>query len=51
MYLSYVNDFITVSAFAAYYMISEELASQIINEGRELHELNVKATKFFKNEN
>ena len=32
MYLDYVNNFLTVGAFADHYGISEELATAIINE-------------------
>ena len=32
MYLDYVNNFLTVGAFAEHYGISEELATAIINE-------------------
>lgn len=35
MYLDYVNNFITVAAFASYYNISERLARAIIDEVRE----------------
>ncbi len=34
LYLSYVNDFLTVEKFAEYYGISEILANDIINKGR-----------------
>lgn len=36
MYLDYVNNFATVSAFATHYYISEAMATLIINEQREL---------------
>jgi hypothetical protein len=34
-YLSWVNDFITVPCFAAYYGLSEDQAKKIIDIGRE----------------
>lgn len=36
-YLDYVNNFITVSAFAAHYELTEEQASELIIEGKILH--------------
>lgn len=38
LYLDYRNNFLTVSAFADHYHISECLARAIINEGVFLHE-------------
>ncbi len=35
-YLDYVNNFITVSAFAAHYEMTTEQALKVITEGREL---------------
>ena len=37
MYLDYVNNFITSTAFAKYYGISNELAGMIIKEGNKLY--------------
>jgi len=37
LYLSYVNDFLTVSCFAEYYCMTEEKAHRIINAGRYLN--------------
>lgn len=34
MYLDYVNNFLTVSAFAQYYFISDKAAEHIIELGR-----------------
>jgi hypothetical protein len=34
LYLSWVNDFLTVERFAEYYRIEESLAQDIINKGR-----------------
>lgn len=45
LYLSYVNDFISVYSFADHYNIAQEDANNIINEGRELHEQFVKDVK------
>lgn len=39
MFLVWVNDFVTVDAFANHYGISTETALCIIQEGCELHEL------------
>ena len=38
MYLDFVNNFVTVSAFADYYGISDLLAARIIAEGSALQE-------------
>ena len=35
-YLDYVNNFITVDAFATHYEITTEQAHKVINEGRNL---------------
>tara|TARA_Y100000588_G_scaffold244854_1_gene259050 strand:- start:3121 stop:3324 length:204 start_codon:yes stop_codon:yes gene_type:complete len=40
MYLDYVNNFLSLEAFAAHYGISMDLATLVIKEGRILHELN-----------
>ncbi|AUR93548.1 hypothetical protein NVP1187O_235 [Vibrio phage 1.187.O._10N.286.49.F1] len=40
MYLDWVNNFLSVEAFAAHYGISVDLAILVIKEGRILHELN-----------
>lgn len=37
LYLSYVNDFITVQAFATYYGLTHKEADQIIARGRANH--------------
>ncbi len=37
LYLSYVNDFLTVERFSEYYNISIEKANKIINLGRKLN--------------
>jgi len=37
LYLSYVNDFLTVGRFSEYYNISIEKASKIINLGRKIN--------------
>jgi hypothetical protein len=37
LYLSYVNDFLTVTRFAEYYGISETSATFILEHGRKLH--------------
>lgn len=35
LYLSYVNDFLSVERFAEYYRVDYNLACDIINKGRE----------------
>ena len=40
MYLDWVNNFLSLEAFAAHYSISTDLAGLVIKEGRILHELN-----------
>ena len=40
LYLEYVNDFITVGAFAEFHGLSETLANAIIAEGREINQRN-----------
>ncbi len=42
-YLDWVNNFLTVDKFAAYYGISKEEAEKLIQRGKEAHEKNVKA--------
>lgn len=42
LYLEYVNDYLTIEKFAEHKEISENLARQIINEGRAIHEQNCK---------
>jgi plasmid maintenance system antidote protein VapI len=37
MYLSYVNDFLTIERFAEYYGITEEQANEVINKGRKIN--------------
>jgi len=37
LYLDYVNNFLTVQAFADYYHFSDEKADRIIDIGRALH--------------
>lgn len=39
LYLDYFNNFVSISKFASYYNISEELASMLIKQGREIHYL------------
>lgn len=39
LYLSYRNDFLTIEAFAAYYNLSHETATKIIDCGRTISEL------------
>ena len=41
MYLDWFNNFLTVSVFASYYQLSEDTASIVIKEGREMHERKV----------
>lgn len=38
MYLDYVNNFMTVAAFADHYGIDDATALEVIEDGRELHE-------------
>jgi hypothetical protein len=40
LYLSYVNDFLTIEKFAEHYNISAEKANKIINLGRKLNNVN-----------
>lgn len=37
LYLSYFNDFISVARFAEFHNMSEQLAVQVIQEGKELY--------------
>ena len=37
MYLSWINEFISLECFAGYYGISLECARLVIEQGRELH--------------
>ena len=37
LYLSYFNDFISVARFAEFHNMSEQLAIQVIQEGKELY--------------
>lgn len=39
-YLDYVNNFLTLDAFAEYYNLSLDKAYKIIEEGREIRALN-----------
>ena len=39
IYLNYANDFLSLGSFADWLEVSEDLASQLINEGRELYNL------------
>jgi len=48
LYLDWFNNFITISAFASYYQLTEDTASIVIKEGREMHER--KVFKGFNNE-
>lgn len=41
LYLSWVNDFLSVERFAEYYGLSEEYAYKLIRIGREVHERHV----------
>ena len=41
-YLDWLNNFLTVGRFAAYYGWSDDNASQVICEGRALHEATCK---------
>lgn len=41
MYLDYVNNFLTVGAFADYYDLSINGASAIIESGKKIHEAKV----------
>ena len=41
-FLDYLNNFLTVGRFAAYYGWSDDNASQVICEGRALHEATCK---------
>ena len=38
MYLDYVNNFLTVSAFASAYFVNEDVARDLIKIGKRLHE-------------
>ena len=38
LYLSWLNDFLTVARFAEYYFLSERQAKLVINKGRVLHQ-------------
>lgn len=40
LFLSWVNDFLTVDAFAAYYGMTRATALRVISIGRTLHERN-----------
>lgn len=44
MYLDWVNNFLTLNAFAIYYDLTPSDAQQVINEGRVLHEANCKGS-------
>ena len=37
IYLQYVNDFLTVGAFADYYGVDDETADWLIDRGRQIH--------------
>ena len=37
LYLDYFNNFLSISKFASYYNISEELASMLIESGKDIH--------------
>lgn len=41
MYLDYVNNFLTVDAFAAYYSLGREEALNVITRGRAAHEASI----------
>ena len=38
MYLDYLNNFLTCSAFAEHYGLNIEAAAQIIKDGKRMHE-------------
>lgn len=42
MYLDYLNNFLTCSAFAEHYGLNIEAAAQIIKDGKRMHEQRVK---------
>lgn len=42
LYLEYVNDFLTIEAFASYKGISEALAIAIVQHGQFIHENSLK---------
>lgn len=48
IYLEYINDWLTVSAMADNYGRTEQEMNEIINNGREEHEENVKKINFIK---
>lgn len=45
MYLSWINDFITIERFAQYYKMTLHRATRIIVIGSDIHEQNVQAFK------
>lgn len=45
MYLSYLNDFLTVECFAEYYGLTESQAVNVIDIGRAYNHANAKAKK------
>ena len=45
MYLDYFNNFLTVAGFAAYYNLTMLQATEMIESGREEHEMNVRSIK------
>ena len=44
-YLDFVNNFLTIERFAEYYGMSEDFAWSVIDEGRRLHNINIKDHK------
>lgn len=44
-YLQYLNEFITVGAFADYHHISDDQAQSVIAMGREFHEWDIECTR------
>jgi hypothetical protein len=42
MYLDYVNNFLTISAFASAYFVNEDEARSLIKIGKRLHEDSIK---------
>ena len=43
-YLEYVNDFLTVDAFASYHGLTRSFAARLINAGRQVNSLRQKET-------
>lgn len=45
LYLSWVNEFISLERFAEYYGMTEERANRVVNVGRDVHERHVRRLK------